>query len=195
MDSDLMKPAAAACLALSMMRSSCSGKMRGRWRWKGRDAVRTVDEVGWEGTTGRSCGGSPLGDFKLARMKAPRAGGTKMVRCVDGMGSLPRTLTWFQIANWSPAMLSVVPAPARGETARVQAWLRWACQKRGDRRGPGSGGGVYTAWCRSKMPWTIASDKSLSHESRMVWAGTSTGRRPQRPESRCATRWRSKNGT
>ena len=30
---------------------------------------------------------------------APRAGGTKMVRCVDGMGSLPRTLTWFQIAN------------------------------------------------------------------------------------------------
>ena len=42
-------------------------------------------------------GGPPwLGDFKLARMKAPRAGGTKMVRCVDGMGSLP---TWFQIAN------------------------------------------------------------------------------------------------
>ena len=25
----------------------------------------------------------------------------------------------------------------------------------------------------------------------MVWAGTSTGRGPQRPESRCATRWRS----
>ena len=66
-------------------------------------------------------GGPPLGDFKLARMKAPRAGGTKMVRCVDGMGSLLRSLTWFQIANWSPAMLSVVPAPARGETARVQA--------------------------------------------------------------------------
>ena len=61
--------------------------------------MRTEDEVGWEGTTGRSCGGSPLGDFKLARMKALRAGGTKMVRCVDGMGSLPRTLTWFQIAN------------------------------------------------------------------------------------------------
>ena len=59
--------------------------------------MRTVDEVGWEGTTGRSCGGSPLGDFKLARMKAPRAGGTKMVRCVDGMNH--RTLTWFQIAN------------------------------------------------------------------------------------------------
>ena len=61
--------------------------------------MRTVDEVGWEGTTGRSCGGSPLGDFRLARIKAPRAGGTKMVRCVAGMGSLPRTLTWFQIAN------------------------------------------------------------------------------------------------
>ena len=30
-------------------------------------------------------GGSLLGDFKLARMKAPSAGGTKMVRCVwDG---------------------------------------------------------------------------------------------------------------
>ena len=28
----------------------------------------------------------------------------------------------------------------------------------------------------------------------MVWAGTSTGRGPQRPESRCATKWRSKNG-
>ena len=27
----------------------------------------------------------------------------------------------------------------------------------------------------------------------MVLAGTSTGRGPQRPESRCATRWRSKN--
>ena len=37
--------------------------------------------------------------FKLARIKAPRAGGTKMVRCVDGMGSLLFTLTWFQIAN------------------------------------------------------------------------------------------------
>ena len=49
--------------------------------------MRTEDEFGWEGMTGRSCGGSPLGDFKLARMKAPRAGGTKMVRCVDGMGS------------------------------------------------------------------------------------------------------------
>ena len=46
--------------------------------------MRTEDEVGWEGTTGRSRGGSPLGDFKLARMKAPRAGGTKMVRCVMG---------------------------------------------------------------------------------------------------------------
>ena len=65
-------------------------------------------------------GGSPLTDFKLARMKAPR-GGTKMVRCVDGMGSLLRELTCFHIANWSPAMLSVVPAPARGEVARVQA--------------------------------------------------------------------------
>ena len=54
-----------------------------------------------------------------------------MVRCVDGMGSLLCMLTWFQIANWSPAMLSVVPAPLRGETARVQAWLRCACQKRG----------------------------------------------------------------
>ena len=63
----------------------------------------------------------PLGDFKLARIKAPRAGGTKMVRWVDGMGSLLRELTWFHIANWSPAMLSVVPAPARGEVARVQA--------------------------------------------------------------------------
>ena len=31
-DSDLMKPAAAACRALSMMRSSCSGKIRGRSR-------------------------------------------------------------------------------------------------------------------------------------------------------------------
>ena len=59
-------------------------------------------------------GDPPFGDSKLARMKAPRAGGTKMVRCVDGMGSLLR-------ANWSPAMLSVVPAPARGEVARVQA--------------------------------------------------------------------------
>ena len=30
-------------------------------------------------------GGFLLGDFKLARMKAPSAGGTKMVRCVwDG---------------------------------------------------------------------------------------------------------------
>ena len=48
--------------------------------------MRTVDEVGWEGTTGRSCGGSPLEDFRLARIKAPRAGGTKMVRCVAGMG-------------------------------------------------------------------------------------------------------------
>ena len=38
--------------------------------------------------TGRSCGGSLLGDFKLARIKAPRAGGRKMVRCADGMGSL-----------------------------------------------------------------------------------------------------------
>ena len=75
--------------------------------------MRTEDEWGWEGVTGRSCGGSPLRDFKLARMKAPR--------CVDGMGSLLRALTWFHIANWSPAMLSVVPAPARGEVARVQA--------------------------------------------------------------------------
>ena len=48
--------------------------------------MRTVDEVGWKGTTGRSCGGSPLEDFRLARIKAPRAGGTKMVRCVAGMG-------------------------------------------------------------------------------------------------------------
>ena len=73
-----------------------------------------------------------LGDFKLARIKAPRAGDTKMVRCVDGMGSLLRALTWFHITNSSPAMISVVPAPARGEVARVQAWLRWACQKRED---------------------------------------------------------------
>ena len=45
--------------------------------------------------------GVPLGGLQVsaAQMKAPRAGGTKMVRCVDGMGSLPRTLTWFQIAN------------------------------------------------------------------------------------------------
>ena len=49
--------------------------------------------------TGRSCGDSFWGDFKLARMKAPRAGGTKIVRCVDGMGALLPTLTWFQIAN------------------------------------------------------------------------------------------------
>ena len=28
--------------------------------------MRTEDEFGWEGMTGRSCGGSPLGDFKLA---------------------------------------------------------------------------------------------------------------------------------
>ena len=57
--------------------------------------MRTEDEFGWEGMTERSCGGSLLGSFKLARMKAPRAGGTKMVRCVDGMGSLLRSLTWF----------------------------------------------------------------------------------------------------
>ena len=31
-DSDLIKPAAAACRALSMMMSSCSGKIRGRSR-------------------------------------------------------------------------------------------------------------------------------------------------------------------
>ena len=61
--------------------------------------MRTEDECGWEGVTGRSCGDSPWGDFKLARMKAPRAGGTKIVRCVDGMGALLPTLTWFQIAN------------------------------------------------------------------------------------------------
>ena len=42
------------------------------------------------------------------------AEGTQMVRFVDGMGSM---LTWFQIANWSPAMLSVVRAPPSGETA------------------------------------------------------------------------------
>ena len=32
--------------------------------------MRTEDECGWEGVTGRSCGDSPWGDFKLARMKA-----------------------------------------------------------------------------------------------------------------------------
>ena len=43
-----------------------------------------------------------------------------MVKCVDGMGSLLRELTWFHTASWSPAMLSVVLAPAREEVARVQ---------------------------------------------------------------------------
>ena len=65
-----------------------------------------------------------------------------MVRCAEGIGSLLCMLTWFQIASWSPAMLSVVPAPPMGETARAQALLRCACQNRGVIRGPGSCGGV-----------------------------------------------------
>ena len=52
-----------------------------------------------KGTTGRSCGGSPLGDFKLARMKAPRAGGTKMVRC--GWGSVCGMVQVKNAVNYS----------------------------------------------------------------------------------------------
>ena len=43
--------------------------------------------------------GVPFGGLQVSENESAKSGGTKMVRCVDGMGSLPRTLTWFQIAN------------------------------------------------------------------------------------------------
>ena len=56
------------------------------------------------------------------------------------------------MASWSLAMLSVVPAPPWGETAREQALLRCACQKREVIRGSGRRRSVGAA-CGVKMPW------------------------------------------
>ena len=35
--------------------------------------MRTEDEFGWEGMTGRSCGGAPLGDFKVSENEGTKS--------------------------------------------------------------------------------------------------------------------------
>ena len=47
--------------------------------------MRTEDEVGWEGTTGRSCGG-PLGGFQVSENESAKSGWDKNgeVRGWDG---------------------------------------------------------------------------------------------------------------
>ena len=129
--------------------------------------------------------GVPLGGLQVSENESAESRWDKNGEVRGWDGFVTAHVDLIPDANWSPAMLSVVPAPPRGETARVQAWLRWACQKRGDVRGRGVVGGCKQHGAGQRCH-TIASDKSLSQASRMVWAGTSTGIRPERPESRCA---------